>query len=162
MTVTTAAAGNQPSTAELTQQTRPKASVLVSPAFLAIRTAVITVELPLGDTWSTGAIVAYGEPDIDILNDGSSLAFFAGGAQLWRHLTGDFRRGVRFGASALFVRSSSDGKSDNGLVTGPMAAYKYSFDAGLTLEAQLGVGLIADEDDLTVRPIGNFGVGWTL
>ena len=111
--------------------------------------AEINGELKLKDKISTGLVVSAGTFNVDqrdMAGDWSSdrVLCLSGGLQGRYYLWGAFERGLFAGAELFYIWLDRDPKSSvatshEGLWFGPLVGYKYGFDFGLTLTAQVNI-----------------------
>lgn len=153
----------------------PRLTVTVSaPHLVAFPMLEATVEARVSPR--TGVALIGGRGGLHPTDELAALRLTEVGASVRRYLTGDFATGLQIGAEALYLHATATGPGDvavfgAGLSVGPFVGYKWTHRIGLSLEAQLGVAVVAvaaeadhgvTGDTAKVGPILNLGAGWSF
>jgi hypothetical protein len=150
------------------QKPPPRISATLSPVHLILPVVEITVEARVSNHVGVAIIGGAGS----VTSGGSTASVAEIGGQLDYYPFAPFS-GAHIGVEPLYVHGSSDSDSTavaNGLSFGPFIGYKFVASFGLTLVAQLGVGVqvikahntSTESSDKTFAPILNLNAGWSF
>lgn len=162
-----AAAADPAERVDASMEDLPGWSITVSPLHLTMPVVELMAELRARGSWSAAGILGGGV----VSEDGTRHAVAEVGGQVRYYMVGDFDHGLNLGGELLHIAAETEMSSVNatGTALGPFVGYKFAARFGATIDAQLGVAILAvdgDDDDDTdaaaILPLVNINAGWSF
>ncbi|MGM0597405.1 MAG: hypothetical protein ACQES9_10245 [Myxococcota bacterium] len=118
-------------------------SLTVSPFHFLMPVFEFTMEIKLAETFGAALICGGGSVTVNEGDyDETEVGLFEFGAQLKYYLSGNFAKGFHLGVESMYVVADTEVDEVSGTGTGfhlgLFGGYKYTFNNGITLEAQAG------------------------